>query len=304
MGHYRSNLRDLEFNLFEVFGLQDRLGHRAVRRAGRRHRARRARRGRAAGAGPLADSFADGDRNPPVYDPADPLRDAARRFQKSYQRAVGRRVVAPRAARRARRHGRPPRVRWAAGRADPRRQRRRCSCTAAAPLRRASSTASAPSSRSAGRELMIDRELGRDDGAHRARRRLRRRRRAAPRPSQQADGTWHIEGVKRFITTGDYDLTENIVHLVLARPEGARRPAPRACRCSSCPKFHFDPETGELGERNGVVRHQRRAQDGPQGLGHLRADLRRARRPGRRAGWSATCTTASRRCSRSSSTRG
>ncbi|PRC54560.1 acyl-CoA dehydrogenase, partial [Mycobacterium sp. ITM-2017-0098] len=38
---------------------------------------------------------------------------------------------------------------------------------------------------------------------------------------QQADGTWHLDGVKRFITNGDADdLFENIVHMVLARPEG------------------------------------------------------------------------------------
>ena len=38
----------------------------------------------------------------------------------------------------------------------------------------------------------------------------------------QGDGTWHIDGVKRFITSGDSDdLFENILHLVLARPEGA-----------------------------------------------------------------------------------
>ena len=35
------------------------------------------------------------------------------------------------------------------------------------------------------------------------------------------DGTWRIEGVKRFITSGEHDMTDNIVHLVLARPEGA-----------------------------------------------------------------------------------
>lgn len=52
---------------------------------------------------------------------------------------------------------------------------------------------------------------------------------------QQADGSWHIDGVKRFITSGDSgDLFENIFHLVLARPE-APVPAPRACRCTSCP---------------------------------------------------------------------
>ena len=68
---------------------------------------------------------------------------------------------------------------------------------------------------------------------------------------QQADGTWHIEGVKRFITSAEHDMTENIVHLVLARPEGAG-PGTKGLSLFIVPKFHFDWETGELGERNGV----------------------------------------------------
>ena len=39
---------------------------------------------------------------------------------------------------------------------------------------------------------------------------------------EQPDGTWHIEGVKRFISGGDVgDTADNVLHLVLARPEGA-----------------------------------------------------------------------------------
>src|ERR1700744_425042 len=68
---------------------------------------------------------------------------------------------------------------------------------------------------------------------------------------EQADGTWHIEGVKRFITSAEQDMTENIVHLVLARPEGAG-PGTKGLSLFVVPKFHFDPETGELGERNGA----------------------------------------------------
>jgi alkylation response protein AidB-like acyl-CoA dehydrogenase len=69
---------------------------------------------------------------------------------------------------------------------------------------------------------------------------------------QQADGTWHIDGVKRFITSADSDdLFENIMHLVLARPEGAG-PGTKGLSLFFVPKFHFDPETGEPGERNGV----------------------------------------------------
>ena len=51
---------------------------------------------------------------------------------------------------------------------------------------------------------------------------------AAPRPIEQPDGTWHIDGVKRFITNGDTDdLFENIMHWCWPGP---RAPvlAPRA----------------------------------------------------------------------------
>jgi alkylation response protein AidB-like acyl-CoA dehydrogenase len=69
---------------------------------------------------------------------------------------------------------------------------------------------------------------------------------------QQQDGTWHITGVKRFITSAEHDMTENIIHLVLARPEGARG-GTKGLSLFVVPKFHFDHETGELtGERNGV----------------------------------------------------
>ena len=68
---------------------------------------------------------------------------------------------------------------------------------------------------------------------------------------QQPDGTWHIEGVKRFITSAEHDMADNIVHLVLARPEGAG-PGTKGLSLFIVPKFHFDWETGELGERNGV----------------------------------------------------
>jgi alkylation response protein AidB-like acyl-CoA dehydrogenase len=68
---------------------------------------------------------------------------------------------------------------------------------------------------------------------------------------EQPDGSWHLTGVKRFITSGEHDLTENIVHLVLARPAGAG-PGTKGLSLFVVPKFHFNIETGELGERNGV----------------------------------------------------
>lgn len=61
---------------------------------------------------------------------------------------------------------------------------------------------------------------------------------------------WEIEGVKRFITNGDFDAAENIVHLVLARPEGAG-PGTKGLSMFIVPKFWVN-EDGSLGERNGV----------------------------------------------------
>ena len=68
---------------------------------------------------------------------------------------------------------------------------------------------------------------------------------------QQPDGTWHITGTKRFITSGDGDIYENIIHFVLARPEGAG-PGTKGLSLFLIPKFMFDFETGALGKRNGV----------------------------------------------------
>ncbi len=64
------------------------------------------------------------------------------------------------------------------------------------------------------------------------------------------DDVWEIEGVKRFITNGDFDAVENIVHLVLARPEGAGG-GTKGLSMFIVPKFWVNPD-GSLGERNGV----------------------------------------------------
>jgi alkylation response protein AidB-like acyl-CoA dehydrogenase len=67
---------------------------------------------------------------------------------------------------------------------------------------------------------------------------------------KQPDGTWHIEGVKRFITSAEHDLSENILHVVLARPEGAG-PGTKGLSMFLVPKFLINDD-GTLGERNGV----------------------------------------------------
>jgi alkylation response protein AidB-like acyl-CoA dehydrogenase len=64
------------------------------------------------------------------------------------------------------------------------------------------------------------------------------------------DGTWRITGTKIFITFGDHDMTENIVHLVLARTPDAP-PGTKGISCFIVPKFLVE-EDGSLGERNDV----------------------------------------------------
>jgi alkylation response protein AidB-like acyl-CoA dehydrogenase len=69
--------------------------------------------------------------------------------------------------------------------------------------------------------------------------------------AHQIDGnTYHLEGVKRFITGGEHDATENIIHLVLARPDGAG-PGTKGLSLFIVPKFLVNPD-GSLGGRNGI----------------------------------------------------
>ena len=83
----------------------------------------------------------------------------------------------------------------------------------------------------------------------------------------QPDGTWHIEGVKRFITSGEHDMAENIFHLVLARPEG-HGPGTKGLSMFLVPKFLAGPD-GTLGAAERGRGDRRRAQNGPARLDHL-----------------------------------
>ncbi|MDX6348194.1 MAG: hypothetical protein QOF84_2984 [Streptomyces sp.] len=249
MGHYKSNLRDIEFNLFEVLG-RDKLY----------------------GTGPfaemdvetakdilselarlaeneLAESFADTDRNPPVFDPDTNTAPVPDTFKKSYQAFMDSEYW---------RLGLPEEI---------------GGTTAPATLiwsyaelilgsnpaiwMYSSGPAFAGILYSEGNEtqkhiasiavekqwgstmVLTEPDAGSDVGAGRT------------KAVEQEDGSWHIEGVKRFITSGEHDMSENIIHYVLARPEGAG-PGTKGLSLFMVPKYEFDFETGELGERNGV----------------------------------------------------
>src|SRR5258708_13147836 len=64
----------------------------------------------------------------------------------------------------------------------------------------------------------------------------------------QSDGTYRLKGQKIFITYGEHDYTENIVHLVLARIDGAPEGV-KGISLFAVPKFHVKPDAS-VGQRN------------------------------------------------------
>jgi alkylation response protein AidB-like acyl-CoA dehydrogenase len=67
----------------------------------------------------------------------------------------------------------------------------------------------------------------------------------------QADGSYRISGTKIFISSGEHDLSENIIHLVLAKIAGAPDTV-KGISLFIVPKFIVNQD-GSVGERNGVV---------------------------------------------------
>ncbi|MEZ5117814.1 MAG: acyl-CoA dehydrogenase [Candidatus Nanopelagicales bacterium] len=249
MTHYKSNLRDLEFNLFEVFGAQDRMGvgpFHDMDPETAKHVLQEVER---LAAGPLAESFADADRNPPVFDPATNSVTIPESFKKSFRALMDAewwRLDLPE-------HlggtGAPPSLRWAAAEmllgSNPAAFMYMSGPGFAAILDHLGND-----EQKRWAELMIDKgwgatmvltepDAGSDVGAGRT------------KAFDNGDGTWRIEGVKRFITSAEHDMADNIVHLVLARPEGAG-PGTKGLSLFLVPKYFVDLETGELKGRNGA----------------------------------------------------
>jgi alkylation response protein AidB-like acyl-CoA dehydrogenase len=250
LGHYIANVRDLEFNLFEVLDVGAVLGSGGYgdldEETARTILAEAAR----LAEGPVAETFAFADRNPPVFDPAEHAITVPEELAKTvaalkeagwWRLGMAEEIGGMPA---------PPPLAWAVNEmlicANPsanffclgpfmsqalylegNEQQRRW---AAEGVERGW----------AATMVLTEPDAGSDVGAGRA------------KAIEQPDGTWHIEGVKHFISGGDVgDTAENIFHLVLARPEGAG-PGTKGLSLFYVPKYLFDPETFELGPRNGV----------------------------------------------------
>ena len=253
MGHYKSNVRDLEFNLFEVFNVQDHLGTGPFEQADEETARGVLAELNKLAVGPLAESFVDSDRNPPVFDPKTHSATLPESFKKSYQALWDGEWYRLSLSNELGGYGVPPSVQWAASELI-------LGSNPAAYMYMAGPSFSSVVYNNGTEEqkvwaktcidhgwgatmVLTEPDAGSDVGAGRTKAVL------------QEDGSWHLDGVKRFITSADHDLTDNIMHLVLARPEGPgieARPGTKGLSMFLVPKFHFDGETGELGERNGA----------------------------------------------------
>ena len=250
MSHYKSNVRDLEFNLFEVFGLEKVLATGAFGDLdGDTVREMLAEASKLA-QGPVAESFSDGDRNPPTFDPETHVVTLPESFKKSlrawrkgewFRIGLDEHVGGLPA---------PAMVAWAINEfvlgANPAVFMYLAGPEFAGILydignEQQRHWAAMAIDRNWGATMALtEPDAGSDVGAERT------------TAIEQPDGSWHIEGVKRFITNGDSDdLFENIMHIVLARPQGAG-PGTKGLSLFLVPKFLPDPQTGEPGERNGV----------------------------------------------------
>jgi alkylation response protein AidB-like acyl-CoA dehydrogenase len=248
MGHYKSNLRDIEFNLFEVLRRQDLLGTEPYPDLDEETaRGILAEVNRLA-TGPLAESFAEADRNPPVFDPATGSVRMPAGFKKSFAAFMDAEWFRLELPAELGGTDAPRSLCWAVAELILGANPAVWMYASGASFARALLVMGTPYQKRFA-ELAVERkwtatmaltepDAGSDVGAGRA------------RAVAQPDGSWHIEGVKRFITSAEHDMAENIFHLVLARPEG-HGPGTKGLSMFLVPKYLVG-EDGELGERNGV----------------------------------------------------
>ncbi|GAA5047567.1 acyl-CoA dehydrogenase [Nocardia callitridis] len=250
MGHYKSNVRDLEFNLFEVLGIGALLDSGAYGDLDTDTVKEMLNEVRRLAEGPLGESYAETDRNPPVFDPETHSVTMPEAFKKSYRtiqdggwdrlgvtEELGG-VPVPRAVYWSIAElilgAQPAAFMYAAGA-----NFANIFYNLATEEQKKWATFIADQGWGA-TMVLTEPDAGSDVGAGRT------------KAIAQDDGSWHIEGVKRFITSADSgDMFPNIMHLVLARPEGAK-PGTKGLSLFLVPKILFDHETGAPGERNGA----------------------------------------------------
>jgi alkylation response protein AidB-like acyl-CoA dehydrogenase len=253
--HYKPNLRDIRFVLFELFDIGGTTLGRGPFAAMDEATALDALVGlEALCTGQLATGFAEADRTPLVLDAQGgsvTLPDALKKNIKAYYDGEWHRLDF---SERLGGYGAPPTIRWAAFELVVGSHATLAFYLFGMVLARILDRVGTDAQRTrfvrniierrwGGTMVLTEPDAGSDVGAGKTTARL-----AGTEPGGAE--IWEISGVKRFITNGDFDAAENIVHLVLARPEGAG-PGTKGLSMFIVPKFWVNPD-GTLGERNGA----------------------------------------------------
>ncbi|MEU2972185.1 acyl-CoA dehydrogenase [Nocardiopsis alba] len=248
MTHYKSNLRDIEFNLFELFRRQDLLGQGPFEELDEETARTILDEINRLATGVVAESFEDADRNPPVFDPKTNTVAIPESLKKSYQAYMDAGWYNLDLPQELGGLGAPRSLVWSAAElilgSNPSIHMYSAGPGFASILHSEGNEAQKKFAEQAiergwgATMVLTEPDAGSDVGAGRT------------KAVDQGDGTWHIEGVKRFITSAEQDMTENIFHLVLARPEGAG-PGTKGLSLFLVPKYLVN-EDGSLGERNGA----------------------------------------------------
>ena len=247
MSHYKSNLRDIEFNLFEVYGMGEILGRapfedidkdtamdilREIDRLARED---------------FAASFTEGDRNPPKLVDGEIELSAGVKASLDAVYAGGWHLLG--IPKDLGGFGAPDAVRWAASEMMVGANPAVFLYTSGGLMARVIAAKGTPEQVErfahnmveqnwGGTMVLTEPDAGSDVGS------------GTTKATHIEGNAWHIEGVKRFITSGENDYYDNIIHLVLARREGGE-PGTKGLSMFIVPKYMVN-EDGSLGERNGV----------------------------------------------------
>jgi len=246
---YRSNLRDIEFNLFEFLDVGRTTFDKAPFQHMNEESAREVLRAmEKVCVTDIAPSFIDADRHPPTLDKDGnvTLPASVHKSIKAFQDADWHRLEMPE---RLGGFGAPPSLLWATFEMTAGANAAVAFYLFTTGFARIIDRLATDAQRKRYLPQMIDRRWGAamvltepDAGSDVGNARTKAR--------HLKDDVWEIEGTKRFITNAEYDGVENIVHLVLARPEGAG-PGTKGLSMFIVPKYWVE-EDGSLGERNGT----------------------------------------------------
>jgi alkylation response protein AidB-like acyl-CoA dehydrogenase len=253
MTHYRASRRDIEFTLFDVLGAHENWATDGPAEMSRETASEILRGAEQWAVEQFASSYEAGDDQPPTYDPATGEVRLAKSVRETIQQQLASEWIALDLPAELSDTPVPPSLRWAAAEFAMGANPAVSMCTNVTPVTATVLAKWGTADQRNLAKLMLERgwtstmaitedDAGSDVGAIRT------------KAVEREDGSWSITGTKRFITFGDHDAADNIIHLVLARPQltdEAPKSGTRGLALFVVPKFRYEAD-GTIGDHNGI----------------------------------------------------